>query len=46
VKRDKESFVVANITDDLHHKLKIVEEEFEQSLGRRIALVAYEAEEK
>lgn len=41
---DKQSFIVAHITDDLHVKLKQVEEEFEQKLGKRVALVAYEAE--
>ncbi|WP_416826781.1 hypothetical protein [Ectobacillus polymachus] len=38
----KKSFVIAHISDDINNELKQLEEEIEQKLGKRIALVAYE----
>ncbi len=43
--KENQPFEIAHISDDLHGKLKQVEEEFEQKLGKRIALVAYEKSE-
>lgn len=38
-------FTIAHINDEIHDKLKQIEDEFEGRLGKRIALVAYEAVE-
>lgn len=39
----KNPFTIAHITDEIHDQLKQIEDEFEGRLGKRIALVAYEA---
>ncbi|MCP8968703.1 hypothetical protein [Ectobacillus ponti] len=39
-------FTVAHIDQYMHARLKQMEEEFERKLGKRVALVAYEAEDK
>ncbi len=38
-------FEPAHITDEMHSVIKRMEEQFEMKLGKRVALVAYEAEE-
>ncbi|AJI21808.1 MULTISPECIES: hypothetical protein [Priestia] len=44
MEQTKMTFEPASINDDMHAKLKQLEEQFQQTLGKRVALVAYEAE--
>jgi len=44
MKKQSSNFTVAHITDDMHMRLKQIEEDFERKLGKRVALVAYEEE--
>lgn len=46
MKKSTSEFTVAHITDDMHARLKQIEEDFERKLGKRVALVAYESGEK
>ncbi|MBO9128307.1 hypothetical protein [Bacillus sp. 165] len=44
--QDNNKFSIAHISDEMHSTLKQVEEQFEQKLGRQVALVAYEARDR
>jgi hypothetical protein len=43
---DQISFSIAHISEEMNSTLKQIEEQFEQKLGKPVALVAYEADEK
>jgi hypothetical protein len=45
MKSKSERFEPAHITEEMHSVIKRMEEQFEMKLGKRVALVAYEADE-